>query len=773
MQRTAVLRTGALVVFAILAGLTLAKNPFSSPGTPKPALLTSAKAEMNGATVPTPTIARRQGLAYRPRNPQIDTSGFSYMISKLKDWGPGASLEKVDESYRDFQKTAIEPFDRSIENLRKAGDLPNVATMSMGQAMVFNGLGETRRSLETLASARSIAESDDRIAQEILFSIIYLQGIGSMRLGENENCIDCRGESSCILPISAAAVHVKPEGSRAAIAYFHEYLEQFPDDLEIRWLLNLAHMTLGEYPARVDPKYLIPLDRFQKSEFDIGKFRDVGHLVGVNRLNQAGGSIMDDFDNDGLLDIVTTSWDSSMPMAVYRNKGDGTFEERGSSAGVSSQLGGLNCVQADYDNDGNLDIYVPRGAWIRNPIRPSLLRNRGDGTFEDVTERAGLLDPVNSNSATWADYDNDGLLDLFVCCERQQSRLYHQRKDGTFEEVAVKAGLTEPPSSYCKGAAWIDVDNDDYPDLFLSHLRSTGKLFRNRKDGTFEDITSEFGIDKHRIGFSCWAWDYDNDGFLDILATCYQRTVADVVRGLLGQPHARESNRLFHNRGGKAFEDTAKAAGLDMVFETMGSNFGDFDNDGFLDFYLATGEPSLATLIPNRMFRNVDGARFAEITGSSGTGHLQKGHGVACGDWDRDGDIDLFVETGGAVNGDRFHNLLFQNPGLSKNHWLSLKLIGEKSNRSAIGARIKVVTAGAKPQTIHLHVSSGSSFGANPLEQHVGLGKADKVALVEIHWPTSGATQVFRDLDADQALEIRELAATPRKLPRKPLPQPE
>ena len=223
---------------------------------------------------------------------------------------------------------------------------------------------------------------------------------------------------------------------------------------------------------------------------------------------------------------------------------------------------------------------------------------------------------------------------------------------------------------------------------------------------------------------------------------------------------------------GKGFEDMTKEAGLDMVFATMGSNFGDFDNDGFLDMYLGTGDPSLATLIPNRMFKNVGGSRFAEITGTSGTGHLQKGHGVACGDWDRDGDVDLFVETGGAVNGDKYHNVLFQNPGQG-NHWLTVKLVGKKTNRAAIGARIKVVTAGEKPLTVHRHVSSGSSFGANPLQQTIGLARAERVAVLEIHWPTSGTTQVFRDIAANQAIEVTEFADKYRPLDWKPIPQPQ
>jgi hypothetical protein len=268
-----------------------------------------------------------------------------------------------------------------------------------------------------------------------------------------------------------------------------------------------------------------------------------------------------------------------------------------------------------------------------------------------------------------------------------------------------------------------------------------------------------------------WAWDYDNDGWLDIFATCYDRTLEDVVKGLVGQPHGLQSNRLFRNLQGKGFKDVTREAGLDMVFATMGSNFGDFDNDGYPDLYLGTGEPSLAMLVPNRLFKNVGGRRFAEITASSRTRHLQKGHAVACGDWDRDGNVDSFMETGGASVGDRYHNVLFQNPGQG-NDWLTVKLVGKKTNRAAVGARLKVVTAGGKPLTVHRHVSSGSSFGANPLEQTIGVGKADRVAVLEIDWPTSGTTQVFRDVAVNQAIEVTEFAPDYRRLDWKPLPSP-
>jgi ASPIC and UnbV/FG-GAP-like repeat len=228
-------------------------------------------------------------------------------------------------------------------------------------------------------------------------------------------------------------------------------------------------------------------------------------------------------------------------------------------------------------------------------------------------------------------------------------------------------------------------------------------LYHNNRDGTFTEVSSSMGINGPYRGFPCWAWDYDNDGFLDMnLGTC---------------------------------------------------------------------DPNLATLVPNRMFKNIAGERFADVTYTSGTGHLQKRHGVACGDWDRNGDIDIFIEMGGPVSGEKYHNILFQNPGQG-NHSLTVKLIGKKTNRAAIGARIKVVTAGERPLSIHRHVSSGGSFGANPLQQTNGLARAERVALLEVHWPTSGTTQVFRNIAADQAIEVTEFAADYRALGWTPTPAP-
>ncbi len=726
-------------------------------------LMTSARPTDSGARVKVP-----RGEMH-PRHPNLDVSGFSVVTEVLQPWPADATLAEIARRWEGVGRRGVMMADAQLAKPGLAPIKRLQFSMMKSQFQLFDG--DAEGSYETISRLRASVEADPTTARLSLATLIFSQGAAAMRRGENDNCIACRGESSCIVPIAPAAVHSNPTGSRLAVKHFKEYLELFPDDVGVRWLLKIARMTLGDTSDDGDPGFHRAIDRFFQSEFDIGEFRDKSHEAGVDRFNQGGGAIMDDFDGDGLLDLVVTTYDPTVPMAFYRNSGDGTFENRSQAAGINDQLGGLVCYQADYNNDGRLDIFIPRGAWLDSPIRPTLLRNDGAGKFTDVTREARLLDPVNSNAAAWGDYDNDGWIDLFVACERQRNRLYHNRGDGTFEDVASAAGLDADPARFAKGCTWIDYDNDGFQDLFVNNLVDTGRLYHNEGDGRFAESTLEMNIDGPRYGFACWAWDYDNDGWLDIFAASIDRDLTSFVKGMIGEPHDRAYGRLFRNSQGETFEDLTKPAGLGGVYEPMGCNFADFDNDGWLDFYLGTGEPSVATLVPNRMFKNVGGSRFADITGSSRSGHLQKGHGVACGDWDRDGDVDLFIEMGGAVNGDRYHNVFFQNPGQGS-HWLTVKLTGRKTNRSAIGARIKVVTEGSQPRSIHRLVSSGSSFGANTLEQTIGLAGATRVATLEVSWPASHTTQVFRNVAADQAISITEFDDHYRRLDWHALPSP-
>jgi hypothetical protein len=508
---------------------------------------------------PQPSLNLKASLNYLPKKFD-DDAGYGNVVKRMKPWPPKSTLEEVAARWEGIGFKHIEELDHYLATAPKTPGYDVIPRMNKASLLLYQGKSD--EACKILASNRKTIEADDQLAEKFLFTNIYYQGIAGLRKGENDNCIMCRGESSCIFPIAKSAVHKNVEGSSMAVAHFTEYLQKFPDDLEAKWLLNLAHMTLGEYPDKVNPKNRLNLDRYTKPEFDIGRFRDIGSEVGVNRFNQSGGAMMEDFDNDGLLDLVATSFDPGLSMIFHRNLGDGMFENRSEQAGVKNQLGGLNCVQTDYNNDGFKDIYVPRGAWIHHAVRPSLLKNNGDGTFTDVTEEAGLLHPMNSNSADWADYDNDGWLDLFVCCEEQPNQLFHNNGDGTFTDVAHTAGVAGDGKRFCKGSTWIDFDNDNDPDLFLNNLNGKGQLFRNEEGGKFSDISVEFGIDAHSTGFSCWSWDYDNDGWQDIFATCFDRTLKGVVQGLVGEPHQCNSNHLFRNHGRKGVPGRDERSGI-------------------------------------------------------------------------------------------------------------------------------------------------------------------------------------------------------------------
>lgn len=756
MSSLAIKTVVSLAFLVAICGIGFVLLSKSSQSTSGSVNLQNAKSQSSTFLSDRDRIAKKYGnLRYKPRQ-EADSSGYKWVMEVVKRWPKNATIQEIGANFKGAVAREIKNIDQRLMNpsLSKA----DIITEKYLRSNYYNFEGNPSKAYQDLTDIRNIGEASPQWLEEFLYTVIFMQGITSLRRGENENCIMCRGESSCILPIAKSAIHKIPEGSRLAIKHFLEYLEQFPEEMDVRWLLNVAYMTLGEYPSKVPPQYLVPMDRFFESEVDIGKFRDIGHIVGLNRFNQAGGGIMDDFDNDGRLDVVVSTFDPTVAMGVYMSDGKGRFENWTEKAGTLDQLGGLNCMQTDYNNDGFKDVFIVRGAWLLSDMamRPTLLRNNGDRTFTDVTIEAKLDEPVNSITASWADYDNDGWLDVMVCSERQRNRLYHNQKDGTFEEVAETAGLAGLPTFQCKGIAWFDYDQDGYQDLFLNHLSTEGaRLFHNNHDGTFSDVSLEMGIKGPFFGFSCWAWDFNNDGFQDIYATSYDYSLGDAAYGLIGLPHKRSKNALYTNVEGKGFKDVTEEYGLDQVHITMGSNFADFDNDGFLDMYLGTGDPSITMLVPNRMFKNVEGKRFVDISTSSGTGHLQKGHGVACGDWDADGNVDLFIEMGGAINGDKYHNILFQNPG-HDNNWVNVCLTGKTTNRVAIGARIKVVTKGEKPQTIYRHVTSGSSFGANPLEQCIGIGHADGIESIEIYWPTSNTTQKFENVVLNRFYEVTE-----------------
>jgi tetratricopeptide (TPR) repeat protein len=580
-------------------------------------------------------------------------------------------------------------------------------------------------------------------------------GITYLHLAEMENgSYSDSGTMDIFPPLDHGAHFDKQENSKLAIEYFEKYLAASPNDLEVKWELNLAYLTIGGYPEKVPAEYLIPLRSFASKD-DIGRFKDVGKKVGLNSFTEAGGLVIDDFDNDGQLDIVTSSWGMCEPLHLFHNNGDGTFTDRSLEAGLSEQLGGLNVIQADYNNDGCMDLLVLRGGW-ELPMRRSLLRNNCDGTFTDVTKQSGLSATVSaSQTAVWADIDNDGLLDLFVGNENAPSQLFRNKGDGKFEDISHAAGIDK--IAFSKGVAAADYDKDGFVDFYVSNASGPNFLYHNNHNLTFTEISRQAGVQAPYFSFATWFFDYDNDGWPDLFVNTYFSSIQQAIRSYLGLHVSVETLKLYRNMHNGTFEDVTSKVGLDKVIMPMGSNFGDVDNDGFLDIYLGMGNPSFAAMTPHTLFRNESGKSFVDITASSGTGELHKGHGIAFADLERRGFVDIVSANGGAVPADKHTLRLFQNPG-NNNDWINLRLVGVKSNRAAVGAEIRVIVEndGQARRSIYRTVGEPSSFGGNPMEQHIGLGHAAHIVEVDVWWPATKTRQQFADVRSDQFLKITE-----------------
>ncbi|MCB9339848.1 MAG: CRTAC1 family protein [Lewinellaceae bacterium] len=606
-----------------------------------------------------------------------------------------------------------------------------------------------------------------------VYQVKKLLALSYIRLGEASNCIDRYNDQSCLMPIQGKGVYTVTESSRSAIQLYESMLKEQPEDYETIWMLNFAYMTLGEYPQKVPKQWLIPASSF-KSDFDLPPFKNIASKIGVGTVGLSGGACVEDFNNDGLLDIIASSWGVKDQLRFYVNNGDGSFTEKTREAGLTGLTGGLNTNHTDYNNDGFMDVFVMRGAWYEasGKIPNSLLKNNGDGTFTDVTVEAGLLSYAPTQASVWADFNLDGWLDLFIGNESGQGftnpcEFYINNHDGTFTNRINEMGLGGV-LAYIKGCAAGDVNNDGWPDLYISTLNSSNLLLINNgitADGlvSFQDATRQAGVGEPVVGFPCWMFDFNNDGWEDIMATGFGVPDGKVAAYLAtlnfkgqfagGNPH------LYINNGDSTFRDIYKAAGLDEAMFVMGSNYGDLDNDGWLDCYFGTGAPGLTAIVPNKMFRNNQGKTFQDVTTTGGFGHLQKGHGVGFGDFDNDGDQDIFAVIGGAMEGDVFGDAFFLNPIGNRKSWINLKLIGTTSNRAAIGARVKltVVNKGGVERSIYNTVSTGGSFGGNSLALEVGLDDAVKIKELEIRWPNATRTvSTYNNVEIDRFVKITE-----------------
>lgn len=627
-------------------------------------------------------------------------------------------------------------------------------------------LGEEKKAIEIYQELLKKAQETGLFDTDKILSQLALS---YMRLGEKMNCVHNHSTESCIFPLSAAAVHQDKYGSQKAIELYKSILKLDPRNMEARWLLNIAYMTVGGYPQDVPAEYLLKLIPNEAKSFK--PFVDIAPNLGLDKKTMAGGSIVDDFNNDGYLDIVLSSWGLDEKMNFFKNNGNGSFSDASVSSGLAQFTGGLNMLQTDYNNDGFKDILVLRGGWKKEYGNEpnSLLRNNGDGTFTDVTKESGLLSFHPTQTATWADFNNDGWLDVFIGNEtssdsvKNPCELYINNKNGTFTNVSKQchADIT----AFVKGVTSGDYNNDGWPDLFISTLNGKKILLQNEgKTGKllFKDVSEEAGLTKNQNPtFPTWFWDYDNDGWLDILVCEYQfnNSLAWYAAAEALGSTKNISGRifLFRNKHDGTFEDVTEKVGLNKVAFAMGSNFGDIDNDGYPDIFLGTGNPQYESLVPDKMFQNIKGEKFLDVTSAARVGSLQKGHGVCFADLDDDGDEDIFIKMGGAYIGDAYQNSLFLNPGQNNNHWIGISLEGVKTNRAAIGARIKVTfKENGVERSVYHDVNSGGSFGCNPLEQHIGIGSATVIDRIEINWPVSQSVQVFENIRPDQHLKIKE-----------------
>jgi hypothetical protein len=665
---------------------------------------------------------------------------------------------------------------QQVEAARRAGRKAILPRLSLAYERML--AGDTEAAIDGFVAVRADLEAlGARANPATLADLRRMLALAWLRLGEQENCAAHLGTETCLFPIGPKGVHVEQRGSRMAKLELLDALAEDGEDYEARWLLTIAAMTLGEYPEGVPEAYRIPAELFD-SPHDVERFQDVARAADASPVGLAGGVCMEDFDGDGLLDLMVSSWGLSDPLRLLRARGDGRFEDVSVSAGLAGLVGGLNLIHADYDNDGDVDVFVLRGGWFEQggAIPNSLLANDGTGHFTDVTEAAGMLSFHPTQTAAWGDYDGDGWLDLFVGNESgpkedHPCELFRNNGDGTFTECAAQLGVAH--EGYVKGVSWGDFDNDDRPDLYVTCIDGDNVLFHNGGPGiepldigeygvvvqpwSFLDVALQAGVTKPLRAFPTWFWDYDNDGWLDLFVSGFRFGSAGwVAQDYLGLPNKGVLPKLYRNRGDGTFEDTTSAAGVEKVLLTMGCNYGDLDNDGWPDFYVATGEPDLAALYPNRMFRNAGDGSFQDVTTSGGFGHLQKGHGVAFGDLDNDGDQDIYAVLGGAYEGDVFGNALFLNPGHGR-RWLTLRLVGVMSNRSAIGTRITVrITEPGGEREVHALVGSGGSFGGNSLQQEIGLGTATAIRELLVHWPATGITQRWTNVGLDQVLIVRE-----------------
>ncbi len=703
--------------------------------------------------------------------------------------GTAQMIKILQEAHAQIDPMKVEyPLNTArARNIKQAvGQTTNPNEQLIARGQYANELLRAGNSLEAIIEIERLLEElyQYKAPMDVLHRVKGLLAISYLRLGEQENCIGKKYSEACILPIQGDGIYSLSKGSEAAIALYESMLKENPANMENVWLLNIAYMTLGKYPDGVPAQWRIPPSAFQ-SKKAMPPFRNLTGQLNLGTITLSGGSCIEDFDRDGLLDVMVSSWGLNDQIKLFKNQGDGSFKNITDRADLLGITGGLNMVHADYNNDGFADVFVLRGAWFggEGRIPNSLLRNNRDGTFSDVTIESGLLSKYPTQTATWSDFNNDGWIDLFIGNESNQSinapcELYLNQQ-GRFTNHTQQAGLGAI-RGFVKGVCSGDVNNDGFADIYISILGQSNLLLINNGNNTeggiisFKNATATAGVQEPIGSFPTWMWDVNQDGYLDLFAASYgsgnPKVAADMAAYFLKREYDESRVHIYINQKDGTFAEKAKQMGVTEPAYAMGANFGDIDNDGTLDFYLGTGAPNYSAIVPNKMYLNNQGKSFDDVTYVSRLGHIQKGHGVSFADFDNDGDQDIFHVLGGAFEGDVYSDALFENTSDGSNNWINILLEGTTSNRSAIGAKIIldcVDDRGAKRRFYHT-VSTGGSFGSSSLQQEIGIGQSTKIERIEVQWPNAAqSTSVYNNVNTNQFIKITEGQEELTRLERK------
>lgn len=590
-------------------------------------------------------------------------------------------------------------------------------------------------------------------------------GLLLMRRGEIENCTNTAG--LCRYPL--VSPHFKPQSAQGALRLFSRAYELEPS-WSVKWLKHLATMATTRHTAPYISSHKAPTDLL------IPSLHENASQAGVAKVDLGRGALVADMDGDGRLDIIAAS--TGYSLGYYKNIGKRRFVDRTASSGLGGIKNGFIIAAGDIDNDGDLDLYVSRNAFY-GQMPNIMLRNDGEGRFTDFTALSGTGNEGAGFVAAFADYDSDGDLDLFVAnmstpspfgggaianlYGRVSNALYRNNGDGVFEDVTEQAGLFSVDSHL--GATWGDIDEDGDPDLYVTTYFGFNHLYINQGDGTFVDRAQERGVSAPWSSFSGWFFDYDNDSHLDLLIPSNAPTEL-VAKYLITheEPALSQTMRLFKGDGHGYFVDVTEVAGLRVAASAMGANWGDINNDGDPDFYLGTGGPPLEQLEPNRLFLNAGDGTFWDATRLTHSGFLQKGHGVSFADLDGDGWQDLHHSLGGAWMVDTWQNALLWNDTTNRGagHYLKVVLRGKKSNSHGVGARVTVVIGQRK---IVREIGTGGGFGKNPPLAHFGLKNSTSIDELRIVWTGGRTRQTFQNIPVNTTLLIEEDNTCPILLP--------